>query len=171
MTSLPDKVAALVAARGRQASFHPLEGNVRLQDESDGTGPFIAHWDEKTLGPRPTAKEGFAASELRTLEEVRAGFVGKRRLRHEQIGRELDAELTALESEIAAAIKADPEKLKAEHIARLKTRPLRFGRTVADRERKIRGIDADRLKANRVEGLRERREFLKKQRAAHTELG
>lgn len=33
-----------------------------LQDNSDGTGPFIAKWDESKLGPKPTKAELDAVS-------------------------------------------------------------------------------------------------------------
>lgn len=29
----------------------------RIEDHSDGEGPFIAHWDEEKLGPVPTPKQ------------------------------------------------------------------------------------------------------------------
>jgi len=44
------KIVAILTARGKPTSF-----GFRLQD--DGSGPYIAHWDEAKLGPRPTQEE------------------------------------------------------------------------------------------------------------------
>ncbi|KKM63910.1 hypothetical protein LCGC14_1506660, partial [marine sediment metagenome] len=35
----------------------PAEGDFTIQDNSDGQGPFVARWDEGTLGPEPTLNE------------------------------------------------------------------------------------------------------------------
>jgi hypothetical protein len=33
--------------------FNPIDGTIRLQNDSDGKGDYIAKWDHPTL-PRPT---------------------------------------------------------------------------------------------------------------------
>ena len=33
--------------------FHPVRGTIRLQDDSDGNGPYIAVWNHPTLA-KPT---------------------------------------------------------------------------------------------------------------------
>lgn len=38
------------------ASFHPTEGVILLQNDSDGKGDYIAKWDHPTL-PRPTQEQ------------------------------------------------------------------------------------------------------------------
>ena len=44
-----------------------LSRHVKLQDDSDGKGPYIAKWDEKALGrPKPTPEE---------LEQAEAEYV------------------------------------------------------------------------------------------------
>lgn len=43
-----------------QSDFYP-EGCIRLQNNSDGDGPFIASWNHPTL-PEPTAEQLEAAS-------------------------------------------------------------------------------------------------------------
>ena len=53
---------------GKKADYNiqqPDKATVRLQDDSDGDGPFIAYWDQKVLGPWPTEADGFTAEMLR----------------------------------------------------------------------------------------------------------
>ena len=38
------------------ADFSPFGGTIRLQNDSDGKGDYIAKWDHPIL-PRPTEKE------------------------------------------------------------------------------------------------------------------
>ena len=38
------------------ADFSPITGTIRLQNDSDGKGDYIAKWEHPTL-PRPTAEE------------------------------------------------------------------------------------------------------------------
>lgn len=62
--TLHERVAALLAARGKTAS--PVPGkDYRLQD--DGDGPYIAGWNAAALGPRPVEADGFTAAELEDL--------------------------------------------------------------------------------------------------------
>lgn len=36
--------------------FHPIRGTIRLQNDSDGRGDYIAKWEHPTL-PKPTAEQ------------------------------------------------------------------------------------------------------------------
>jgi hypothetical protein len=36
--------------------FHPTSGTIRLQNDSDGRGDYIAKWEHPTL-PRPTDEQ------------------------------------------------------------------------------------------------------------------
>jgi len=42
------------------ADFHPLNGTIRLQNDSDGKGDYIAKWEHPTL-TRPTQEQLDAA--------------------------------------------------------------------------------------------------------------
>lgn len=50
------KLQAILTARGKSADF---ANDLRVQD--DGAGPYLKHWDEAKLGPRPTQEEIDAA--------------------------------------------------------------------------------------------------------------
>lgn len=52
------KLQSILAARGKSADFMR---DAHLQDDSDGKGPYLKHWDEARLGPRPTQAEIDAA--------------------------------------------------------------------------------------------------------------
>ena len=56
---LREKTESLASARGAVVRFALPVENVRMQDNSDGLGPFVAFWDETQLGPRPTVADGF----------------------------------------------------------------------------------------------------------------
>lgn len=61
-------VLDLCDARGKVPTFFPPGGaSVVLQDDADGLGPFIAHWDESELGPLPTTTDGFTRDHLRRV--------------------------------------------------------------------------------------------------------
>lgn len=53
---LAAKLQAILTARGKSADF---ANDLRVQD--DGAGPYLKHWDEEKLGPRPTQEEIDAA--------------------------------------------------------------------------------------------------------------
>ena len=48
------KCLKILTERGISA---PPAGSLRLQDDTDGAGPYIAAWDTAVLGPRPTQAE------------------------------------------------------------------------------------------------------------------
>lgn len=79
------KLQAILSARGKTADF---ANDLRVQD--DGAGPYLKHWDEAKLGPRPTQEEIDAITdaaveadiqakrEIRELEES-SGFTRRQR--------------------------------------------------------------------------------------------
>ena len=52
MASLSTKVALYCTANSKTAEFGP-NGNVALQDDSDGKGPYIASWNVDGLAKPP----------------------------------------------------------------------------------------------------------------------
>lgn len=56
MSYLYHKLSFIAQGRNRNADF---TRDVLLQD--DGAGPYLKHWDEEKLGPRPTQEEIDAA--------------------------------------------------------------------------------------------------------------
>jgi hypothetical protein len=53
--TLYDKIKALYPELTAQ-DFMPFEGTIRLQNDSDGNGDYIAAWDHPTLA-RPTQEQ------------------------------------------------------------------------------------------------------------------
>jgi hypothetical protein len=49
--TLPEKIKQLYSSL-TDADFHPVTGTIRLQNDSDGKGDYIAKWEHPTL-PRP----------------------------------------------------------------------------------------------------------------------
>lgn len=76
------KLHAILAARGKTADF---TRDLIVQD--DGAGPYLKHWDEEKLGPRPTQEEIDAidgnklqhnaglAAQMAALEAAKPGYV------------------------------------------------------------------------------------------------
>ena len=52
---LSDKIKAIYPAL-TDRDFHPMVGTIRLQNDSDGNGDYIAKWEHPTL-PRPTDEQ------------------------------------------------------------------------------------------------------------------
>ena len=53
--------------------LHPgasLRGDATVQDDSDGRGPYIKHWDAGRLGPMPSLEEIEAAGMLAEQETI-----------------------------------------------------------------------------------------------------
>ena len=50
--TLPEKIKQLYPQL-TDIDFSPMTGTIRLQNDSDGKGDYIAKWDHPTL-PRPT---------------------------------------------------------------------------------------------------------------------
>lgn len=55
MMTLYDRIMAIYPTL-TQADFGPLSGAIRLQNDSDGRGDYIAAWNHPTL-PRPTQEQ------------------------------------------------------------------------------------------------------------------
>ena len=53
--TLPEKIKTIYPEL-TDADFAPITGNIRLQNDSDGRGDYIAKWDHPTL-PRPTDEQ------------------------------------------------------------------------------------------------------------------
>lgn len=53
--TLYDKIKALYPEL-EPIDFHPISGSIRLQNDSDGRGDYIAAWNHPTL-PRPTEEQ------------------------------------------------------------------------------------------------------------------
>lgn len=69
-TNLPQRLAHILATRGRIADF---TRDCICTDDADGKPPRLAHWDEAKLGSTPTQVEVDAASDqpvVRTAEQL-----------------------------------------------------------------------------------------------------
>lgn len=55
MMTLYDRIMAIYPTL-TQADFGPFNGTIRLQNDSDGKGDYIAAWNHPTL-PRPTQEQ------------------------------------------------------------------------------------------------------------------
>ena len=67
MASLSTKISLYCTANSKTASFGP-EGNVILQDDSDGNGPYIKTWDVTGLA-KPTDADLTTYDAAATTEE------------------------------------------------------------------------------------------------------
>lgn len=52
MMTLYEKIKTIYSGLESQ-DFHPMQGTIRLQNDSDGRGDYIAKWEHPTLA-RPT---------------------------------------------------------------------------------------------------------------------
>lgn len=69
---LMDAIDAYLAKSGKKANYVPA-GNVQMQDNTDGRGPYIARWNAN-LDPWPTVADGFTAGQLRMFPTKRPSF-------------------------------------------------------------------------------------------------
>lgn len=53
--TLPEKIKNVYPVL-QDSDFHPLNGTIRLQNDSDGKGDYIAAWNHPTLA-RPTEEQ------------------------------------------------------------------------------------------------------------------
>lgn len=53
--SIYDKIIAVYPTLGPE-DFNPFTGTIRLQNDSDGRGDYIAEWNHPTL-PEPTPEQ------------------------------------------------------------------------------------------------------------------
>ena len=77
MASLSTKVALYCTANSKTADFGP-GGNVALQDDSDGKGPYIASWSVDGLD-KPTDSQLASYETAGNTAETNAGIDATRR--------------------------------------------------------------------------------------------
>ena len=88
MASLSTKVALYCTANSKTADFGP-EGNVSLQDDSDGKGPYIKSWSVDGLD-KPTDEQLASYETAGNTEETNNQVRVTRRAAYGDIGDQLD---------------------------------------------------------------------------------
>ena len=88
MASLSTKVSLYCTANSKTADFG-AGGNVALQDDSDGNGPYIREWNVTGLA-QPTDADLATYDAAATTEETNNTVRGTRRAAYGDIGDQLD---------------------------------------------------------------------------------
>ena len=88
MASLSTKVKLYCTANSKTADFGP-EGNVSLQDDSDGKGPYIASWSVDGLA-LPSDSDLAAHDTAGNTEETNNTVKYTRKMAYGDIGDQLD---------------------------------------------------------------------------------
>ena len=88
MASLSTKVALYCTANSKTANFGP-EGNVSLQDDSDGKGPYIKSWSVDGLD-KPTDEQLASYETAGNTEETNNTVRATRKAAYGDIGDQLD---------------------------------------------------------------------------------
>ena len=88
MASLSTKVKLYCEANSKTADFGP-QGNVSLQDDSDGKGPYIASWNVDGLA-QPSDSDLAAHETAGNTEETNNTVRGTRKAAYGDIGDQLD---------------------------------------------------------------------------------
>ena len=88
MASLSTKVALYCTANGKTANFG-TGGNVALQDDSDGKGPYIASWSVSGLD-KPTDAQLANYETAGNTEETNNTVRATRRAAYGDVGDQLD---------------------------------------------------------------------------------
>ena len=88
MASLSTKVSLYCTANSKTADFGP-GGNVSLQDDSDGNGPYIKEWNVTGLA-QPIDADLATYDAAATTEETNNTVRGTRRELYGEIGDQLD---------------------------------------------------------------------------------
>ncbi len=88
MASLSTKVSLYCTANSKTANFGS-EGNVSLQDDSDGKGPYIASWSVDGL-TKPTDAQLAAHDTAGNTEETNNTVRSTRKAAYGNIGDQLD---------------------------------------------------------------------------------
>jgi hypothetical protein len=67
---LRQRIDLFLKKTGKKAEPGPMEraDNYIMEDQSDGTGPYISYWGER-LGPWPTVADGFTRDQLRKARQ------------------------------------------------------------------------------------------------------
>ena len=110
MASLSTKVALYCTANSKTADFGP-EGNVSLQDDSDGKGPYIASWSVSGLDKPPDSQLASYETAGNT-EETNNTVRGTRKAAYGDIGDQLDEiykDIDAWKTRIQAVKDANPK--------------------------------------------------------------
>ena len=110
MASLSTKVSLYCTANSKVAEFGP-EGNVSLQDDSDGKGPYIKSWSVDGLD-KPTDEQLASYETAGNTEETNNTVRATRRLAYGDIGDQLDEiykDIDAWKARIKAIKDANPK--------------------------------------------------------------
>ena len=89
MASLSTKVKLYCEANSKTADFNPSTGNVALQDDSDGKGPYIASWSVDGLD-KPTDSQLASYETAGNTEETNNTVRSTRKAAYGDIGDQLD---------------------------------------------------------------------------------
>ena len=110
MASLSTKVKLYCEANSKTADFGP-EGNVSLQDDSDGKGPYIKSWNVDGLA-QPSDSDLAAHDTAGNTEETNNTVRSTRRAAYGDIGDQLDEifkDIDAWKTRIKAIKDANPK--------------------------------------------------------------
>jgi len=110
MASLSTKVKLYCTANSKTADFGP-EGNVSLQDDSDGKGPYIASWSVSGLA-QPSDSDLAAHDTAGNTEETNNTVRSTRKAAYGDIGDQLDEiykDIDAWKVRIKAVKDANPK--------------------------------------------------------------
>ena len=110
MASLSTKVKLYCEANSKTADFGP-GGNVSLQDDSDGKGPYIASWSVDGL-TKPTDAQLAAHDTAGNTEETNNTVRSTRKAAYGDIGDQLDEifkDIDAWKTRIQAVKDANPK--------------------------------------------------------------
>jgi len=88
MAQLSTKIKLYCEANSKVADFNPI-GNVSLQDDSDGNGPYIKEWNVTGLA-QPTDADLATYDAAATTDETNNTVRGTRRELYGDIGDQLD---------------------------------------------------------------------------------
>ena len=110
MASLPTKVKLYCEANSKVANFGS-NGNVQLQDDSDGNGPYIASWNVTGLA-QPTDADLATYDAAATTDETNNTVKNTRKTAYGDIGDQLDEiykDIDAWKVRIKAVKDANPK--------------------------------------------------------------
>ena len=110
MASLSTKVSLYCTANSKTADFGP-GGNVSLQDDSDGKGPYIASWSVDGLA-QPSDSDLAAHDTAGDTEESNNTVRSTRKAAYGDIGDQLDEifkDIDAWKTRIQAVKNANPK--------------------------------------------------------------
>jgi hypothetical protein len=110
MASLSTKVSLYCTANSKTADFGP-EGNVSLQDDSDGNGPYIKSWSVSGLD-KPTDSQIASYETAGNTEETNNTVRYTRKTAYGDIGDQLDEiykDIDAWKTRIKAVKDANPK--------------------------------------------------------------